>query len=285
MNKIKNRNFPHERDLYGLKDTEVINCTFKGIEDGESALKECDNIALDSCYMDLRYPLWHDRGLTIRNTQMTPNCRAAIWYSSNIAIENSKLHGIKALRECQNTIISNSDIDSPEFGWKCSDIKINSSSLHSEYLFFESKNIVLDNVKFNGKYSFQYVNNLVISNSELDTKDAFWHAKDVVVSDSIVKGEYLAWFSENLTFINCTIIGTQPLCFCKNLKLINCKMVDTDLCFEYSEVEANIVSSITSVKNPYKGIIEADSIGEIILTEDSKYPCLAKIIQRNKKSQ
>ena len=68
----------------------------------------------------------------------------------------------------------------------------------------------------------------------------------------------------NLTLINCKIIGTQPLCYCKNLKLINCTMEDTDLSFEYSEVEADVKGHIISVKNPKSGTITADSVGEVI---------------------
>ncbi|CDC18155.1 putative uncharacterized protein [Clostridium sp. CAG:306] len=130
-----------------------------------------------------------------------------------------------------------------------------------------------------GKYSFQYMKNLHISNSNLDTKDAFWHSKNIVVENSIVKGEYLGWFSDNLTLINCKIIGTQPLCYCKNLKLINCTMENTDLAFEYSDVEADIKGSIDSVKNPKSGKITADSIGNIVL-EDSVMTCKANILVR-----
>lgn len=35
MNKIENSSFDKERALYNLKDAEVVNCNFAGIEDGE----------------------------------------------------------------------------------------------------------------------------------------------------------------------------------------------------------------------------------------------------------
>ena len=129
------------------------------------------------------------------------------------------------------------------------------------------------------KYSFQYMKNLHITNSNLDTKDAFWHSKNIIVENSVVKGEYLGWFSENLTLINCKVIGTQPLCYCKNLKLINCEMEDTDLSFEYSDVEADIKGHIISVKNPKSGTITADSVGEII-KEDAVMKCDGKVSLR-----
>ena len=120
---------------------------------------------------------------------------------------------------------------------------------------------------FKGKYSFQYCENVVIEDCILDTKDAFWESKNIVVKNSVVKGEYLAWYSENLTLINCKIIGTQPLCYCKNLTLIDCTMEDTDLSFEYSDVEATVTGHIHSVKNPASGHILADSIGQVILED------------------
>ena len=71
--------------------------------------------------------------------------------------------------------------------------------------------------------------------------------------ESVVKGEYLGWYSENLTLEKCRITGTQPLCYCKNLRLIECTMENTDLSFEYSEVDADIIGHIDSVKNPRSG--------------------------------
>ena len=132
----------------------------------------------------------------------------------------------------------------------------------------QATNLNMKHSSLVGKYSFQYIENSTFEDCNFDTKDAFWHAKNIVVRNSVVKGEYLAWYSENITFENCTIIGTQPLCYCKGLKLINCTMIDCDLSFEKSEVEADIVGEITSVKNVYSGYVKADSIGEIIVDDE-----------------
>ena len=144
---------------------------------------------------------------------------------------------------------------------------------------FESRDIGIHSLDLHGKYSFQYTKEIEIEASVLDTKDAFWHSKNVTVRNSTVKGEYLGWYSEGLTLENCRIIGTQPLCYCKKLKLINCTMEQTDLAFEYSEVEAEINGEILSVKNPRSGFITADRIGEII-TENSLVKSDCKITQR-----
>lgn len=277
MKLIKDERFGLERALYNSRNVTIENCRFEGEEDGESALKECSNIIINDCYMDLRYPLWHVEKCMMNNVVMTENCRAAIWYSNNFLINNSVLGGIKAVRECKNIQINNSKIKSLEFGWKSNNVTINNSELVGEYLFLNSNNITIDNLNFTGKYSFQYVNNLEIKNSHFKTKDAFWHASDVVVYDTHLEGEYLAWYSKNVTLVRCHIKGTQPFCYCENLKLIDCTMEDTDLSFENSEVYATIKGNVVSIKNPREGRIEVDSLNEFII-EDNKFEIKADII-------
>ena len=280
MEIIENKTFDEERALYNLKDSLVKNCTFAGPKDGESVLKESRNIKVIDSKFSLRYPLWHVQKYELISSELDENTRAPIWYSNDGIIDKCNIKGVKLLRECNNTKILNSDIDSREFGWKCNNIQLNNSNIVSEYIFLDSKNVKLDNVKFTGKYSFQYMENVEISNCILDTKDAFWHSKNVTVRDSIIKGEYLAWFSDGLTLINCKIIGTQPLCYCKNLKLVNCTMESTDLSFEYSDVDAQINGYVESIKNPKSGKIIADSVGEII-NEDSIMDDNCNIIIKN----
>ena len=198
---------------------------------------------------------------------MTPLCRAALWYSDHIEITGTKMHGIKALRECSDVVIRGCDILSPEFGWSVNRIVMEDSTAESEYFMMRSENITFRNVVFKGKYSFQYIRNALFENCTFDTKDAFWHGENVVVRDSVVRGEYLAWYADGLTFEHCKIIGTQPLCYCKNLRMIDCEMVDADLCFEKSDVDARITTPVLSIKNPRSGLITVPSVVEIVMDD------------------
>lgn len=265
MKTITNKTFDEERALYGSRDIAVRDCAFDGPADGESAFKECSNITAKHCFFNLRYPFWHDKGLKLADSEMTELCRAALWYSENVEISDSKLHGIKALRECADVKMHGCDIISPEFGWSVRDITMEDCTAQSEYFMMRSERLNFRNVRMKGKYSFQYITDSVFENCVFDTKDAFWHARNIVVRNSVVKGEYLAWYSENITFENCKIIGTQPLCYCKNLKLIDCEMADTDLSFERSDVEANLTAPIVSIKNPLSGHIYVPAVGELIM--------------------
>ncbi len=264
MTVIENQTFGEERALYGSHDILLRNAAFDGPADGESALKESSDIQVEHVFCNLRYPFWHDHRLIIRDSQMTELCRAALWYSDHIEITGTKLHGIKALRECSDVMMENCDILSPEFGWSVDNIEMRHCTAQSEYFMMRSQNLRFHDVQFKGKYSFQYIENAVMEHCRFDTKDAFWHAKNVTVRDSVIKGEYLAWYSDGLTLINCKIIGTQPFCYCKNLKLVDCEMLDADLCFEKSEVEATVTTPVISIKNPLSGRIQVPSVEEII---------------------
>ena len=264
MELVENKTFDQERALYGIRDLLVRHCQFDGPADGESALKECRDITVQDCFFNLRYPFWHDHKLTIAGCELTPLCRAALWYTEHAEIRDSKLHGIKAVRECGDIKISRCDILSPEFGWSTRGMQMEDTHVESEYFMMRSDHVYLDKVDFKGKYSFQYVHEMVIENSMLDTKDAFWHAQNVIVRNSVVKGEYLGWYSDNVTFENCLIQGTQPLCYCTNLKLVNCRMGGCDLSFERSQVEATLSESPASIKNLLSGTITIPAETEVI---------------------
>ena len=267
MKEIRGVCLDGERALYGERALLVRECRFDGPADGESAFKECRRVTVEDSYFNLRYPFWHDKGAVITRCVMTENCRAALWYSEDITVTDTKMHGIKALRECKRVKITGSDIVSPEFGWSVRELSMEDTRAEGEYFLLRAEDIALRNVVFSGKYSFQYVKRAALCGCTLHTKDAFWHAKNVTVTDSVLEGEYLGWYSEGLTLIRCKIRGTQPLCYCKNLRLIDCEMEGCDLSFEKSEVDATLSSPVDSIKNPRSGEIRVPAVGEIIFDE------------------
>ncbi len=269
MKLIENKTFDEERALYGSRGVKASSCRFDGPADGESAFKESADIFTENCYFNLRYPFWHDRNVEIDGCEMTELCRAALWYTDDVKIKNTRMHGIKALRECSDVTIENCDIVSPEFGWFTNGVNMKNTTVTSEYFMMRSKGLIFENVRLNGKYSLQYIENSTFINCDFNTKDSLWHAKNIVVKNSKIKGEYLAWYCENVTFENCIIEGTQPLCYCKGLKLINCEMHLCDLAFEKSEVFAEVTTPVISIKNPKSGKITVPSVDEIILDDEN----------------
>lgn len=262
---IENKTFSKERSLYGTNDAIVSKCKFEGEEDGESPLKECNDIVVENCSFDLRYALWHNNDTKVVESTFSNKARAPFWYGNDIEFFDSKSDAVKIFRECNDLIVQNSKVISEEPFWNCKNVTIVDSEISGFYAFFGSRKVLLNHVKFSGKYSFQYVKNLVIKDSELDTKDAFWHCKNVTVYNSVIKGEYIAWYSKNISFVNCTIESHQPFCYSKNIRFVNCKMPNSDLAFENSCVKGNIIGKIDSIKNFKRGKIVVDEVGEIIV--------------------
>lgn len=269
MKRIECRTFDEERALYGSRDLCAVDCRFDGPADGESAFKECRNIQVKQGYFNLRYPFWHVHTLTVKDSEMTPLCRAALWYSTDIRLQNTRLHGIKALRECDGVTMTECEIRSPEFGWYTQNATLTGCDHEGEYGWLQSADLRMSNTRYNGKYAFQYLKGGYFEDCNMVTKDAFWHAENVVVKNCVITGEYLAWYSRNITFENCIISGTQPFCYCQGLRLINCQLLDADLAFEKSEVTATITTPVISIKNPADGEISLPSVGEIIRDDPS----------------
>lgn len=267
---IAHQKFDNERALYNISKYKILDCTFNGINDGESPLKECENLSIESCYFYLRYPIWHNTNLFLHNCIFYETSRAPFWYGQNLIIKDTYINSVKALRECRDVKLENCQIISDEFGWKNINFYVLDCNITSNYAFFETKKLILKNSRITSKYSFQYNENCEATNCFLSVKDGFWHSKNCTIKDCIIDGEFFAWYSTNLTLINCQITGSQPFCYCKNLKLIDCTMQNCNLSFEYSDVNTRINGKIQSIKNPLSGTIICDDVGEII-NENNKY--------------
>lgn len=270
-NEINDRFYEGERPLYALKNTSLNKVRFYP---GESALKHSSDISAEQCEFMCKYPLWHSEYIEIENCLFTVYARAAIWYTRHLTMRNSVVEAPKMFRRVSHLIIENSRFpNAGETLWTCNDVTLRNVELNgADYVFMNGEDIIIDGMTLQGNYSFQDAKNVTIRNSHLKSKDAFWGTENVTVYDSVLDGEYLGWHSKNLTLINCTIRGEQPLNYATDLVMENCKMEETDLCFEYSTLEAEITSDIMSVKNPKGGFIRAHSIGETIIDENCINP-------------
>ena len=264
---IQNIQTGQERAFYGSKNVHFKNITIDGIEQGESAFKECRNITLEETNIVLKYCVWHCHNITLYKTVIDVNSRASIWYCENIEIINCKLNGVKACRNCSNLTLKDCIINSDDFGWKAEGVKIINCKISGVTPLLDSSNVPVDGAEFTAKYIFQYSDNIKMTNTTIDTKDCFWHAKNVYCKNVKFVGEYLAWYSENCVFENCEINSIQPLCYCKKLKLINCTMPNCNLAFEYSDVDADIKGHVDSIRNVLSGKIVVDSLGEYVQDE------------------
>ena len=173
MKIIEKQVFDEERAFYGSEGVILRECSFDGPTVGEWAFKYASEIKAQVFFLNMLYPFWLLHNLGISDSEMTPLCRAALWYSDHIEITGTKMHGIKALRECSDVVIRGCDILSPEFGWSVNRIVMEDSAAESEYFMMRSENITFRNVVFKGKYSFQYIRNALFENCTFDTTVAF----------------------------------------------------------------------------------------------------------------
>lgn len=264
-----------ERALFNARDLEINDSIF---EDGESPLKESQNIKLKDSSFQWKYPLWYSDDVTADNIVLTETARSGIWYTNNIIIENSLIQAPKSFRRSKGITLKNVKFpNAEETLWTCNNISLDNVSVSGNYFGKDSKNITAKNLTISGNYAFDGAENIEIENARIISKDAFWNCKNVVVKNSTIVGEYLGWNSKNVTFINCVIESEQGLCYMENLKMQSCKLLNSDLVFEYSTVDAEILSNIISVKNPISGVINANRIGEIIF-DDEQIDCQETII-------
>ncbi len=278
MKKISNCEFGGERPLYCEKDLYLENIS---IHAGESALKETANIEAVRCRFEGKYPFWCCDGFRIRECLFTEGGRAALWYSHDCLMEDTRVEAPKMFRRMDGIRLRRVEFpNAAETLWDCVNVDLEDvTAQKADYIFMHTDNIRVRNLRLQGNYSFQYSRNVEIHDSDLQTKDAFWEAENVTVYDSFINGEYLGWYSKNLRLVRCRIGGTQPLCYAENLVLEDCTFEpDADLAFEYSSVQAKVLGHVPSVKNPRSGEIRAKSYGEIILDGNIKAPGDCRIL-------
>ncbi len=269
--------FTGERALFASRGLSITGAVFL---DGESPLKESADIALDRCTFRWKYPIWYSRDVRVADTVLEQTARSGIWYTHGISMTDCVIDAPKTFRRSSGIRLERVRMDHAlETMWNCSDIVLKDVSVRGDYFCLGSSGIRADGLEIDGNYAFDGGSDIEISNARLISKDAFWNTRNVTVRDSVIVGEYLGWNSENVTLINCTIESNQGMCYMRGLTLRGCRLNNTDLCFEYCTVDAEVDSHIDSVKNPISGRIRAHSIGEIIMEPERVDVTLTEITE------
>ena len=250
MTSKKDMTFTGERAEFMAKDIEYVSCTF---EDGESPLKHSEGIEAQGCEFKWKYPFWYSRNIKVSDCTFHEMGRAGVWYSDNVSFENVKYIAPKGFRRCDGLTLRDVCIPfAQETLWACRNVTLKNVKATGDYLAMNCEDMQIDGLTLDGNYSFDGAKNIKIKNSVLR-----------------IVGEYIGWNSKNLTFINCEIESLQGLCFIEGLYMRGCTLRETTLSFEYStNIDAEILGAIDSVKNPSSGKITAGSIGELIMEED-----------------
>lgn len=262
---VRNEYYTGERSLFNQKELNITNTIFGN---GESPLKECNNIQLNDSTFEWKYPLWYGNNIKADGCTWAEMARAGVWYTDNIDVKNALIEAPKNFRRCKNISLINVFMpNAAETLWNCDGVMLENVNAKGDYFAMNSKNMSINDFKLAGNYPFDGVENVTIHNAKMLSKDAFWNSNNVTVYDSYINGEYLGWNSKNLTFVNCTIESLQGMCYINNLVMKNCTLINTTLAFEYSSVDVEINGKVDSIINPSSGIIKAGSIEKLIMDE------------------
>ena len=277
MTRVEHTRLTGERALFfgtGLDITDTI------FADGESPLKHGSHLGLDHVLFEWKYPMWYAKDVTVKDSALLEMARSGPWYVENMSVTNTLIQSPKTFRRSTGLTLTGVDIpNAAETLWHCTNVTLDNVSAQGDYFGMNSSSIKATNFRLSGNYLFDGGSNIEVSNSTILSKDAFWNCENVVVRDSLIVGEYLGWNSHNLTFINCTIESLQGLCYIDNLIMKNCRLLNTTLAFEYStNIDAEIKGHIDSIINPGSGVIQANSVGEIIRDDDKVDHALTKIV-------
>jgi hypothetical protein len=265
MKKIKEQTLGGSRPLYHQSSLALEGILFGGNEPGESPLNECKKCSLSHCSFEMPYGVWNCSAITLDHVTFSKKARSPLWYNKAITMSDVKIYSDKAVRECYGILLKDVYLSGDEAGWKCHDIDFNHCIIQTQYLLFCSVGVKMEKTNATGPNALQYIEKGEIHDSVIVSEDAFLHCKNVTIYDSDLTVDYLGWYSTDLKLVRCKIRGAQPLCYCHNLTLEDCVMEGCQEAFEYSDIiKATIKGSIKSIKDPDKGIIEADHIDQII---------------------
>lgn len=277
METIMHQHLTGERALFKSRGLVVCESLF---DNGESPLKESRDVAVKDSVFGWKYPLWYCEHVHVRRTAFLEMARAGIWYTHGVTITDSSYQAPKGLRKCSDVHLERVQMaHADETLWWNDGVKLIDVTATGDYFCQGSRNIHAKNLQLTGNYGFDGCVNVVIEDSRLLTKDAFWNCENVVVRNSLIVGEYLAWNARNVRLEGCVIQSEQGLCYVEGLTMRDCRMIETTLAFEYcSDVDAEMLTPITSIKNPRSGRIVAPAIGEVIFDDPEIDPDATQIV-------
>ena len=276
MKEILNEHLTGERALFQSNGLRIVNTTF---DNGVSSLTHSKYIELENSKIDSADSLWYSERIKVKDSEIGENGLAAAWYGSEITVNDTEIRAPKCFRRCHGVSLRNVTFtNGDDTLWKCQNTRISNVKVNGEYFGMDSDGMEITGIELKGDYAFEGVKNLTIRGSFITSDNAFWNCENVVVYDSKICSNSFCWNSRNITFVNCTIESYKGMCFVKGLVLKKCTLPNTDLAFEYSNLNAEIIGNIGSIRNPMGGLIKAGSIGEIIMESEHVDVSRTKII-------
>ena len=139
MKEIRQEFLTGERALFQGKNLRIFDTTFGN---GESPLKESQEIELYNSMFQWKYPLWYSKNITLKDCSLFDMARAGIWYTENISIEDSIIEAPKNFRRTKKIRLKNVSLpNASETLWNCEDIEMNQVMAKGDYFAMNSANM------------------------------------------------------------------------------------------------------------------------------------------------
>ena len=154
-----------ERALFAARDLAIYDTIF---DDGESPLKESENIALYGSMFKWKYPLWYSKNIQVKDCTWFDMARAGVWYTDNMSVEGAMIEAPKNFRRCKDLSLRDVTFtNAEETLWSCDRVTMYDSFISGEYLGWNAKNLTLVNCTIESLQGMCYIDNLVMKNCKL----------------------------------------------------------------------------------------------------------------------
>lgn len=278
MQELSQEYYTQERAIFAAKAHRVSDTIFA---QGESPLKHAEDLQLQGCMFQWKYPLWYGRNIQAQQCTWADTARAGMWYTEQIALQDCAVQAPKSFRRCCGVALQRVTFaDAAETLWNCEKIDMTDVCAKGDYFAMNSRDITAQRLCLYGNYPFDGAKNVQLRNCTLLSKDAFWNSENVTVYHSRISGEYIGWNAKNLRLVDCTVESLQGFCYVENLVLENCRLLHTSRAFEYSTVQATLQGDIDGIWNPAAGRIEVDAIGSLMMDPARIDPAKTQIVCR-----
>ena len=201
--RISGGEYTGERALFMLSDAYIENARFF---DGESPLKESNNLEIVKTTFEWKYPLWYAHNIVVKESLLTKTARSGVWYTDNISFESCTIDAPKTFRKSSHILLRSCFLNhADETFWFCDNVRLENVKAVGDYFMMGCENSEVVRLELDGNYFLDGAKNVTVRDCLLNSKDAFWNTENVTIINSKIIGEYLGWNSKNLTLINCEI--------------------------------------------------------------------------------
>ena len=143
MQEFTQQTFTEERALFHTIDARISDSVF---DVGESPLKECRKLDIDTTLFRYKYPLWYCKDVSLKNCTLFDMARAGIWYTDNVSIEDTVIEAPKNIRKADGVTLKNVSFpNAAETLWNCNNVTMENVFAKGDYFAFNTNNIKADN--------------------------------------------------------------------------------------------------------------------------------------------